>query len=243
MSLTEENRQKIKANRRAIFELESVVNHNKSKAYLTRSVIAENAALISKNYNAAFLGNRQLANENTEQIFRNRVALVGTLPTSDQVQTNYREAMINKAKLAYLDHRSRLNEQVLSISHDMAALNAQAIAINRRIMEANEAIREFNSAMINENTRLLDGGLSGHAPTADTNAELVAANAAKIAEIQSRANANITTIEELYANTESNRNNANANSKQIAERRTAIVQNRDSIAANVLRVAATIGGN
>jgi len=243
MSLSDENRQKIRANRRAIFELESVVNHNKSKAYLTRSVIAENAALINKNYNAAFLGNRQLANENTEQIFRNRVALASTLPTNDQVQTNYREAMINKAKLTYLDHRSRLNEQVLSISHDMAALNAQAIAINRRIMEANEAIREFNSAMIAENTRLLDGGLNTHAPTPESNAELVAANAAKIAEIQGRADTNIATIDELYATTETNRNNANANSKQIAERRTAIVQNRDIIAANVHRVAAAVGGN
>lgn len=131
-----------------IFELEGSVNHNKAKAYLLRSKIAENAALINKNYNAAFLGNRQLANENTDAIFRNRIALFQALPANNDIERNYREAKINQAKLAFLDHRSALNAQVLSISQDMAAVNSQAIAVNRRVMEVNESIREKNSALI-----------------------------------------------------------------------------------------------
>ncbi len=130
--------------------MEGTVNHNKAKAYLTRSVIAENAALIAKNYNSAFLGNRQLANENTDALFRNRIALAQSLPSGTDVEINFREATINAAKLAFLNHRSHLNAQVLSISQELAALNAQAIAVNRRIMEANEGIKDQNSALIGE---------------------------------------------------------------------------------------------
>ena len=56
------NKKNIKKNRRTIFEVEGKVTANKSKAYASRSIIEENRALILKNYTAAFMGNRQLAN-------------------------------------------------------------------------------------------------------------------------------------------------------------------------------------
>ena len=37
--------------------------YNRGQAYVTRSLVLENAALIRKNYDAAFSGNRQLANQ------------------------------------------------------------------------------------------------------------------------------------------------------------------------------------
>jgi len=238
-ALVAENKAKISANRKAIFELEGCVNHNKAKAYLARSVVAENAALISKNYNAAFLGNRQLANENTDALFRNRIALAQSLPSNTEVEVNFREATINAAKLAFLDHRSSVNSQVLSISQDMAALNAQAIAINRRVMEANESIKDFNSALIAENSRLIENGQG--TPTPESNAALIAANAALIAKIGGRVSGNNSAIDELMAATETNRKNALANSDQIAERRAAILKNHDLIAANRERIAALVG--
>jgi len=238
-ALVEENKSKIAANRKAIFELEGNVNHNKAKAYHLRSKVAENSALIGKNYNSAFLGNRQLANENTDALFRNRIALMQCLPTSNQVEINYREAKINEAKLAFLDHRSSLNGQVLSITHDMAALNAQAIAINRRIMEANETIKEKNSALIAENTTLI--GRNHGAPTAESNAAIVAANASKIAEINARVSKNNAAMDELDALTVVNRNAALDNSKQIAERGVAIAANYDLISANRARIAELVG--
>lgn len=112
---------------------------------MLRAKVSENAALIAKNYNSSFMGNRQLANENTEAIFRNKIALMQCLPSNNQAEVNYREAKINEAKLQFLDHRSALNAQVMAITKDMAILNEHAIAINRRIMETNEAIKEMNA--------------------------------------------------------------------------------------------------
>jgi hypothetical protein len=236
--LVAENKAKISQNRALIFELEGCVNHNKAKAYLLRSKVAENAALINKNYNSAFLGNRQLANENTDALFRNRVALFQALPANNEVETNYREAKINQAKLAFLDHRSTVNAQVLSISQDIAAVNAQAIAVNRRIMETNEQIREKNSALIAENTALIGHDHGSHTP--EGNAAIVSANAAKIEEIKSRVSANNAALDALEATTDTNRNAALENSQQIAQRLVAIKANHDLIAANRSRIAQVV---
>jgi len=237
-ALVAENKAKIQENRAKIFELEGSVNHNKARAYLLRSKVAENAALISKNYNSAFLGNRQLANENTDALFRNRIALFQALPANNEVETNYREAKINQAKLAFLDHRSTVNAQVLSISQDMAAVNAAAIAVNRRIMETNEAIREKNSALIAENTSLI--GHNHGTPTPEGNAAIVAANAAKIQEIKDRVGTNGDSIEALETQTDANRASAIENSNQIAQRLVAIKANHDLIAANRAKIAAVV---
>jgi len=239
-ALVAENKAKIGANRAKIFELEGSVNHNKAKAYMLRSKVAENAALIAKNYNAAFLGNRQLANENTDALFRNRIALMQCLPATNEVEVNYREAKINQAKLAFLDHRSAVNAQVLSITQDMAALNTQAIAINRRIMEANEGIREKNSSLIAENTTLI--GHNHGTPTPEGNAAIVSANAAKIDEITSRVGTNGHAMDVLESATDANRASAIENSHQIAQRAVAIKANHDLIAANRARIAQLVAG-
>ena len=76
MSTTEKNLKGIKKNRRSLFELEGQVMVNKARSYATRSNIEENRYLILKNYVAAFVGNRQLANQNTDDIFQNRIAIL-----------------------------------------------------------------------------------------------------------------------------------------------------------------------
>jgi len=237
-SLTAANKDKIAANRKAIFELEGDVNYNKARGYLTRSLVAENTSLILKNYNSAFLGNRQLANANTDCIFRNRVALLQCLPASTDVEINFREAMINKAKLTFLKHRSQLNSQLLSISQDMAAVNAQMISVNRRIMETNETIKDFNSTLIAETADLIG---AQHNPTPESNAAIIAANAADIVEVTQRVHNNNASVEELSATIEANRISIMANSQLIAERREAILKNHDLITANRKRIAAVIG--
>jgi hypothetical protein len=79
MSQVEDNRANVRANRKKLFELESTVMWNKAQAYRERSMIEENRALILKNYSAAFMGNRQMANQNTDDIFRNRKAILQSM--------------------------------------------------------------------------------------------------------------------------------------------------------------------
>ena len=58
-----ENKTQIQANRRKIFELEVLVNQNKTKVEVCRASIEQNYASIMRNYNAAYMGNHHLANQ------------------------------------------------------------------------------------------------------------------------------------------------------------------------------------
>ena len=148
MATSAQNKTKIQKNRRAIFEVEASVTSNRAKAYATRSIVEENRAGILKNYTAAFMGNRQLANQNTDDVFRNRKAILATLEANSDVEANYRESLINEANLDFLEHRSNLNSAVLNVNEKMVLVNQMLIDINSTIMKANESIVKFNDGMI-----------------------------------------------------------------------------------------------
>ena len=116
MSTKEANKETIAQNRKTIFQIESEVLSNKALVYQSRSMIEENRLMIMSNYAAAFMGNRQLANANTDEIFSNRAAILQAMDPQDEVQQNYVDAQTNKSNLDFLQHRSGLNASVLEIS-------------------------------------------------------------------------------------------------------------------------------
>ena len=69
-----QDKAKIQANRRKIFELEILINSNKTKVEVCRASIEQNYASIMRNYNAAYMGNHHLANQETDEILRNVIA-------------------------------------------------------------------------------------------------------------------------------------------------------------------------
>ena len=73
MGNSEQNKKAIAENRKRIFSLDAEVMTNKALIYASRSMIEENRLMILSNYSAAFMGNRQIANNNTDEIFENRL--------------------------------------------------------------------------------------------------------------------------------------------------------------------------
>ena len=142
MSETAINAEAIKENKKKIFHLDAEVMTNKAKIYESRSMIEENRLMILSNYSAAFMGNRQLANNNTDEIFGNRNAILSNYETNSDVELNFINAQKNKTSLDFLKHRSALNSAVLELSSEMAEINSKLIDVNRRIMEANQKIVE-----------------------------------------------------------------------------------------------------
>jgi len=234
---TAENKQNIEINRRKIFELENAVLYNRALAHATRSLVVENHAVINKNYTAAFNGNRQLANQNTDDLFRNRTAIVRNIHAKNQVETNYKEALANKTKLEFLAHRSRLNERVLKISEDLSAINKQLIDVNRAVMDTNEEIVQFNGKLIDGNSQLLANGVDASKATPESNAELIAENKKTIEDIQKRSAANKDRIQALFEATARNRAATVANAQAILDRRERILENHKKIEANQKKVA------
>merc|ERR1712216_980222 len=109
----------VKANRKQIAENEATLHKlyldvmtNKEKLYGVRALIEENRARILENYSAAFIGNRQIANQNTDDIFKNRSAILDTLQVEGQSKENFRNSKYNEANVDYLENRSKLNNRV-----------------------------------------------------------------------------------------------------------------------------------
>lgn len=85
---------------------------------------------------SAFQGNRQLQNSNTEAIFRNKAEVIKNafIGVTDPLQLRYRDALLNKIRLEFLDNRSRLNVRVNSVNEELAQINSRLIEINSEIM-------------------------------------------------------------------------------------------------------------
>ncbi|NBT70213.1 MAG: hypothetical protein EBT36_02095 [Betaproteobacteria bacterium] len=230
MSQVEDNRANVRANSQKLFELESTVMWNKAQAYRERAMIEENRALIFKNYSAAFMGNRQMANQNTDDIFRNRKAILQSTKVEGAIQENFRDSMLNQAHIDFLDHRSKLNARVIAVSEKMSEINKMLIEVNHI------------AGNIEMNRKWLDGDLHPEQATPETNAERIASNASRIAEIQQRATANRSKIDAVMGTVEGNRAAILKNAEAIYERRQSIVENHKKIAANQERITKLIAG-
>jgi hypothetical protein len=241
MSQVEDNRAHINANRAKLYALESTVMWNKAQAYRERAMIEENRALVLKNYAAAFMGNRQMANQNTDDIFRNRKAILQSMKVEGPVQANFRDSLLNQAHVDFLDHRSKLNARVIAVSEKMSEINRMLIEVNHMIMEGNAEIVEFNSGNIEKNRQWLDGDLHPEQATPETNAERIASNTARIAEIQDRAAANRAKIDAVMEKVEANRAIILKDGEEIYARREKILANHEKIAANQARITEMIG--
>eukprot|EP00906_Rhabdomonas_costata_P023917 RCo034465 len=240
--MADESIRQIKENRKAIFELESLVWSNKDQAYLTRDLVMENRASILRNYTAAFQGNRQLSNGNTDAMFRNRMAVIRSCYMGDdQVKNNFREALCNKIKLEYLDHRSKLNEKAMMVTMKIAEANRMLVQINKEIMAMNEEVVEYNAKRIAENREMIDKGVQGLAEaTVESNAKLIAENKRKIEEVRRRAQENIERNSRLHASAEEARKVIERHTEEIYERRTQIEANAVAIKQNSSACAAMI---
>lgn len=239
---TEENKKNIAANRKKVYELENTVHANRAQAYLVRAQVRENLFAVLKNYTAAFNGNRQLANENTADLFRNRTAIVRNVESTTPVLANFKEAKSNQVKLEFLEHRAKLTEKNVAISEKLAAINKQLIEVNHQIMEVNEEVVKYNAAAIATNSSLLSTPASlGAGASPSSNADLIVANARKIEQIAQKAAENKAKISKVLSDADANRVSILDNSSEIHNRRNVIIANHEKIAANQQLVSRFVG--
>lgn len=232
MSISEIKKATIAKNKKTIFSIESRVLENKALVYQSRAMIEENRLMIMSNYSAAFMGNRQLANANTDEIFANRSAILGAIDVEGAVQENYVQAQTNKSSLDYLAHRSDLNNFVLSLILKMATINAQLVVINQDIMATNQSIVEFNDQQIRLNAEMLGGTLGASKATIDRNAAIVAENSSLMSDLSLSVEKNQARRDELLETSATNTASLMGNKDAINERRLSIMENREGILAN-----------
>ena len=232
MSKTKINASAIKANKRRIFKIDAEVMTNKANAYISRSMIEENRLMILSNYSAAFMGNRQLANSNTEEIFENRKTILDNYKSKNDVEENFINAQKNKASLDFLRHRSELNTSLLKISEEMAAINSKLISINKKIMDANQSIVDFNAKQIAENKSLISGSLNPAKAKPVSNAKIIKSNTNSMKSLEKNVKNNRKRMNDLFLMSQKNSDFLMQNKSLIKQRRNSALSNRDKILAN-----------
>ena len=238
--MSQKNKEKIQENRRKIFELDVLVNSNKTKVEVCRAAVEQNYTAIMRNYNAAYMGNHNLLNQNSEEILRNRLAILGNMVAETSVETDFRESMNNMAQLDFLEHKSQVNKTVLEVNKLLSEINSKLIEINRIIMRNNESSLNFNKKNLDQNKKFLDGEFHPSKATDEDNEVRSQQNSDRCAAIEDVASKNLQKILEVQTGTERNAIDILKNAVQISERRENINSVQEEINKNQSEVAEMI---
>ena len=235
-----ENKVQIQSNRRKIFELEMLINSNKTKVEICRASIEQNYASIMRNYNAAYMGNHHLANQETDEILRNRLAIMSNMIAEQDVEINFRESMNNKAQLDFLEHKSAVNKTILEVNKQFTEINKKLIELNRMIMEKNEDTLQFNTENLATNEKFLKGEFHPSKATEKDNKKRIDQNTKRCTKIEEVASDNQKRIIDIQSKTQTNAIDIMKNSVQISERRERINDLQEKVNENQSAVAEMI---
>ena len=217
---------------KTIFQSKSQVMANTALICQSRSMIEEIRLMIISNYSAAFMGNRQLANTNTDEIFLRNIEILSNVKAPDGVQTDYLNAQIDRNNLEYLKQQSDLNTTNLKVNEKMATINAQLVAINHDIMKNNETIMAFNEKQIAVNAAMLKAPTTLETATSEKNEAIIAENNMSIEQLLVSCSENEDMIQNLLEISSANREIVKKNKTEINERMLSIIKNRTDIFEN-----------
>ena len=215
--------------RKSIRALKKIVTDNKAALYQSRAIIEENRMMILSNYTANFMGNRQLINQNTDDVCSASETMLDALDPQTESESVAVEIFNQSASLDFLSHRSSLTSSVIQISEQMAEVNARLISINREIMETNTSIIAFNQKQIERNKGYSNNESVLHAATDEMNERLIDENNQKIEEINISATHNSEEIANLLHSSMENRSRLISNKDEISAARNSILENRELI--------------
>ena len=240
MDITLANKKKIQANRREIFELETKINSNKALVYSTRATVEQNYTSIMRNYSSTFQGNHNLTTQNTDNLFRNRVAILTNMEVNGEVEINFRESMTNEANLDFLEMQAKVNELIVEVNKRMSEINSLVIETNQMIMKANQASVDFNVENLAINKRFLNGEFHPSKATSDANRERADKNAKRCLKIRDIAQGNSEKLKVLDQKAKENSMQVLLNAADISQRRDAISESQKAIMENQEDVARMI---
>ena len=237
VALNEEN---IRKNKRHIFELECQASTSYAESLLLIADIEENRALLSRNFSAAFNGNRAIAVDNIEDLYRCRMLMVDALTAKTDVQQNFKSAMGNSLRIDLLENKFYLNEQLQAVAEQMAAINEMLKSLNEMIADSNENLADQGGEMVSENASWIDGEIDKmfKAASSDSNADLVKSNADRLESLTGKADVAAKSAGLKVKQIESETKSIIDNGDDIAARRARIQAEREKVVANQKRSSA-----
>jgi hypothetical protein len=161
---------------------------------------------------------------------------------SISTQLNFRDAMINKSKLDYCEHRCAVNSKLLSLCQKLAALNKEFLELNDEICQANEAVVAFNVETIQQNTQWIESGIDASEATVESNDVITSENAARISLCNDACRGSEKVAADLIAEASAASALLESQAADIAGRRLRIAENHEMIQRNQASISVVIGG-
>ena len=113
-----------------------------------KSKIDQSIAITISNLSASFLGNRQMANHNTDDI---KYCLNEII---EKNSTGPNETKLN-VNLIFLKHRQKLNKRLVENSKILIVAIEKLQLAHQRVMKTNEEIVKFNTSMIDATSSVI----------------------------------------------------------------------------------------
>jgi uncharacterized protein YlzI (FlbEa/FlbD family) len=237
--LVSENKTNIRKNQRRIFELDAEVSTTFAELMLLLADIDENRSLLNRNYSSAFMGNRAIAIDNVDDLYRCRIAMLEALEPSSDVEANFKTRMLNQTRIEQLENRADLNDTLRDIAGRMIEVNVMLQAINTKIAEVNESVVDQGDDMIAENAEWAEGKIAKQMQeaTANANAQGVASNTDRLQALLERAHIAEQQAEDVVRRVEADTKGILEIGDDIASRRERIQADRERVVANQKRAA------
>ena len=234
----------IQRNKRAIFDVEALVQFNVGQIQVARSTIEENITGAQQSYLINAAGNRELIMRTTDDVFRNRLMMIEGLTPTNNDEEAFQLSMANRVKVEYLEHRSKINRKMAGIAIKMADAIRALSDVSQTFYELNEEMVNYIDEIADSNGQWLDGELkqmmgqsSHHGNESRVNEIEEVVRSIKNSSIETRK-----IIEETFATGETLKDKLNSMQDAGNELRDGVISLREKVDANQKRVADQIGG-
>ncbi len=234
----------IAKNKRAIFDIEAIVQFNVGQIQVSRSTIEENITDAQQSYLINAAGNRELIMRTTDDVFRNRLMMIEQLNPTNTDQEAFQLSMANRVKVEYLEHRSKVNRKMATIALKMAEAIKALGEVSQTFYELNDEMVNYIDEIADSNGQWFDGELKQMMETASHHG-----NESRVNEIEevvkSIKNSSVETrkmIEDTFKTGEELKEKLNGLQDAGNEMRDNVISLREKVDANQKRVAEQIGG-
>ena len=89
-----------------------------------------------------------LANQETDEILRNRLAIMSNMIAEQDVEINFRESMNNKAQLDFLEHKSSVNKTILEVNKQLSTLTVLDPTSMASILDLSRWLKSFDFSLV-----------------------------------------------------------------------------------------------
>jgi hypothetical protein len=240
--MSDELKNRAQRNRRLIFDAEAFVQYNVGLVSMARGRGDENLADAIRLYHLASTSNRELIMRMTDDVYRNRFAILDALEPATPDQTVFKTSMTNRSRIEYLDHRSKMNRELIDASDKMLeAMQAMKQAATAFANIIDKMVEHCDDAA-DLNAQYFDGELATQmqAANGEKNTERVNQNLEMVAAIRERAQGNRESLMTRFTAATGENDALTSLNDRLESQRAEILALREKIDANQHRVADTI---